>query len=155
MTDKRPRYDDEYRASAILMLEAAGWPNTPGAMSRVARHLGLNRQTLARWAHGQQNPPPPQLVSGLKRDITELLDDIIHGAASEVKRRIDASELDDTTLPQLMTAMGIAVDKRQLLTGKPTAINEDHVSDSRNTIQRKFTEAATGSAAPEVPKLPH
>lgn len=121
---KKPRYTDEFRASAILMLEAAGWPNTKGALARVARHLGINHQTLTRWAHGQQNPPPPQLVLGLKRDIVELLDDIIYGVAAEVKRRIDADELDETSLPQLMTALGIGVDKKQLLRGEPTEISE-------------------------------
>jgi hypothetical protein len=117
---KQPRYDDEFRASAVLMLEAAGYPTEKGALARVARHLGINHQTLLRWARGQQNPPPPQLVQGLKRDIVDLLDDIIYGVAYEVKRRIDANELDEVGLPHLMTALGIGVDKKQLLTGKPT-----------------------------------
>lgn len=122
---QKPTYDEQFIASAVIMLEAAGYPDTPGALSRVARHLGIHKQTLSRWARKETRTDTAPIVTQLKRDVTELLDHIIYGVASEVVRRIDGDELDRVTLPQLMTAMGIAVDKRQLLNGDPTERTEN------------------------------
>lgn len=120
-----PRYTDEFRASAVLMAEAAGYPDKPGALSRVARHLSIPRQTLQRWARGTQNPPPHELVTVKKKGLVELLDAVAFGAVSEVQRRIENNEVDLVSIPQLMTAAGIAIDKHQLLTGNATERTEN------------------------------
>lgn len=136
MSKRNPQYTDVFRASAILLLEAAGWPNTKGALTRAAKHLRIPRQTLQRWAHETRNPPPPELVTVKRMEITELLDAIIYGAASEVKRRIDANELDETTTPQLMTTAAIAIDKKQLLINAPTA-NINHMGGAISDEERR------------------
>lgn len=124
MTRRNPTYTDEFRASAVLMVEAAGYPQTKGALNRVANHLGIPRQTLQRWTRGTNNPPPPDLVTTKRQDFVELLEDIMYGAAGETKKRIDNNELDSVTLPQLMTVAAIAVDKRRLLLGQSTENND-------------------------------
>jgi transposase-like protein len=122
---KRKRYTDEFRASAVLMLEAAGYPNTEGALSRVAMHLNVPARTLSRWFNGEQNPPPDQSVTIKRRDLREMLQDILYGFSAEVLRRIDANELEDVPLNQIMQGLGISFDKNQLLHNKPTEIIED------------------------------
>lgn len=42
----QPKYDDEFRASAVLMLEAAGYPDTEGALARVSELLGVPARIL-------------------------------------------------------------------------------------------------------------
>lgn len=136
MTKRNPQYTDEFRTSAVLMLEAAGYPSVLGALNRVSNHLGIPRQTLQRWARGTRNPPPPEMVTLTRRDIVDLLDDIIYGSAGEVKARIDNGELDSVTLPQLMTVSAIAIDKKQLLTNAPTA-NVNHITPVASDEERR------------------
>lgn len=119
---KQPRYDDKYRAGAVVMLEAAGWPGAKGALTRTANHLGIQPRTLQRWALRENNPPPAHLVSEKRAELTDLLRkeiDAALGAMDEV--RPDASYRD------LGTVVGILTDKLQLLTGEPTENNRTRI----------------------------
>lgn len=145
MTTRNPQYTDTFRTSAVLMLEAAGYPNTLGALNRVSNHLGVPRQTLQRWSRGTRNPPPPEMVTITRRDIVDLLEDIIYGTAGEVKDRIDNGELDAVTLPQLMTVAAIAIDKKQLLSNAPTQtiqhMNKDISDEERRARMKELARA--------------
>lgn len=112
---KRKRYDDEYRASAVLMLEAAGFPNKEGALTYVSTHLGLPHQTLARWARATQNPPPSNMVHKKGLDLISA----IQNELSEIFPAM-AGRREDANYRELATAAGILIDKLQLLTGRPT-----------------------------------
>jgi hypothetical protein len=118
----RKRYDDKYRASAVVMLEAAGFPDRKGALSHVSRHLGVPIPTLKRWATGAQNPAPNDLVTKNRIELGDLLDSEIAAAFEAAKEvRSEASYRD------LMTGIGILVDKRQLLRGEPTQTTNQRV----------------------------
>jgi transposase-like protein len=119
---KRPRYDDKFRASAVVMLEAAGFPDRKGALSHVSKHLGVPIPTLTRWVTGAQNPAPNDLVTKNRIELTDLLDTEIAAAFEAAKSvRGDASYRD------LMTGIGILVDKRQLLRGEPTQTTNQRI----------------------------
>lgn len=112
---KRRSYDDKFRASAVVMLEAAGYPNSKGALSHVSKHCGVPQSTLKGWYTGQNNPPPTELRAEKKGELIDWINtelDSIFGVLPN--KRNDASYRD------LVTGIGILVDKRQLLTGKPT-----------------------------------
>lgn len=119
MSKRQPKYDDKYRASAVIMLEAQGYPNVEGALTSVSRHLGVPLTTLNRWYHAKNNPPPSELVTekriefkeAIKKELQEIL-----GAMPTA--RGDASYKD------LATSFGIMLDKLQLLENKPTNISE-------------------------------
>lgn len=113
---RRPRYDDEYRASAVLMLEAAGYPDRKGALSTVASHLGVPARTLSRWHNGEQNEAPDKLVTEKRIDLVAELTDLL-GLSLNAAR----STVGEATYRELMTGVGILVDKVQLLTGQATA----------------------------------
>lgn len=115
MAGKRPRYDDAYRASAVLMLQADGYPNKLGALTRVAKHLSIPERTLRRWYKAQQNPPPDNVVRMKKGELTALLRKEIYAILGEMDRKRDEADY-----RELATALGIAVDKLQLLAGEPT-----------------------------------
>ena len=115
MAKKRQRYTDDFRASAVLMLEAAGYPNTEGALSRVSRELGVSHSVLRRWFLEIQNPPPSDLVQEKKADFVAQLQIIKGLAAEQIIARIDEFEPRDLT-----GLMKIAAELGELLTGKPT-----------------------------------
>jgi len=115
----RKRYDDKFRASAVVMLEAAGWPNEKGALARVSRHLGVPSPTLSRWAREKNNPAPNEVVTEKKGDLVALLKaeaEAIFGDMPNARK--DASYRD------LAVALGIVLDKHQLLSGGPTGRTE-------------------------------
>lgn len=109
------RYNDEFRAQAIVMLEAAGWPDSKGAIMRVARQLGIKHQTLSRWSRAEQNPPPHKVVRIKTFDLRQAVRDELQAILLEMP---DARP--DADFKELATAFGILVDKLQLLDGKAT-----------------------------------
>lgn len=70
---KRKRYDDKFRASAVVMLEAAGYPGKLGALATTAKHIGVPERTLSRWFNGEQNEPPTDMVVTMKDSLPENL----------------------------------------------------------------------------------
>lgn len=126
---KRKRYTDEFRASAVLMLEAAGYPDKEGALTKVAKHLGMPYQTLSRWAREKNNPPPPELVHNKKIDL-------IAGIKNELSFIFDemGKTRQDAEYRELATAFGIMVDKLQLLTGQPTERNDSRILFERTGL---------------------
>lgn len=123
---KKGVYDDKFRSSAVIMLEAAGYPNQKGALERTAKGLGIHARTLSRWFNGEQNPPPDRMVNEKRLELTDLLRNELEAAFGQMPNaRPDASYRD------LGTVAAIFIDKLQLLTGKPTEIHKiDNVSDS-------------------------
>jgi hypothetical protein len=116
---KKPHYDDEFRASAIVMLQAAGYPKSLGALSSVARKLKVPDRTLSRWFNGENNPPPGKLVNIKKGDMANALEEV---AWMLLDSMADSEAIADAPLQQRATAYGIAVDKMRLLRGLPTEI---------------------------------
>ena len=109
------RYSDEFRSSAVLMLEAAGYPEKQGALMMVANHLSMPQATLSRWARNIQNPPPPEMVHEKRIDFVAELKDLLGISISAAK-----GAAPDAGYRELVTGIGIVVDKLQLLTGQPT-----------------------------------
>lgn len=113
------RYDDNFRASAIAMLHSNGWPAKEGALSSTARSLDVPLTTLHRWAKGESNPPPSKLVAQKKEELSDLLENEIRLALGSMSGAREKASYRD-----IGTVIGILVDKKQLLTGKPTWIVE-------------------------------
>lgn len=139
---KRKRYTDDFRAGAVLMLQAAGYPDTEGALSLVSRKLNVPRTTLRRWFHEQQNPPPSDLVHEKKLDLVAAIREEIAAVLGEMpEARADAD------YRTLATALGILVDKLQLLEGRPTERTEQTGAVQVNV---RYVDQA-GQAHPEIP----
>lgn len=148
MARKRTRYNDDFRASAVLMLEAQGYPEKPGALAIVAARLGVPHQTLSRWGRAVNNPAPPELVQEKKIDLIEMFRAEIRAALHEANEaRGDASYRD------LMTGIGILTDKLQLLEGKPTeAFRVTHDYDGAiDELARRLGAPATNGRDKAVP----
>jgi len=113
---KRKSYDDDFRASAVVMLESQGYPQIEGALTAVAKHLNVPQRTLSRWFNGEQNPPPDQLVKEKKGELTERLDSLLDELVEEMRIALKGASLN-----QLSMAFGITFDKKVLLTGGSTS----------------------------------
>lgn len=126
---KRTRYDDAFRASAVLMLEAAGYPDREGALSQVSGRLGVPLSTLRGWFNGSHNPPPAQLRNEKKLDLVQAIKDEL----GEIFPALGGAR-QDANYRELVTAVGILTDKLQLLTGQPTERAEVYVNDHRERL---------------------
>ncbi len=109
------RYDDEFRASAVIMLQVEGYPNRKGALQRVATQTGVSHTVLRDWFHRNHNPPPSEVLQQRKKELNEMLKDLAY-------RLIDAipGKLKDASAATVATTLGIVVDKMLLLEKQPT-----------------------------------
>lgn len=114
MADRR-RYDDEFRATAVLMLEAAGYPEREGALSQVAGQMGMARSTLRSWFTGAHNPPPAKIRHEKRLDLVSAIQNELGAIFPAMADRREGA-----SYRELVTAAGILIDKLQLLNGKPT-----------------------------------
>lgn len=115
------------------MLEAAGWPNTEGALSRTAAHLGIPQRTLQRWAKGTSNPPPDRIVQRKKIDLAEAIRNELAALFPAMDKTRDEASYKDQAV-----SVGVLIDKLQLLEGRPTAINENINSDARDRLAQQL-----------------
>jgi transcriptional regulator with XRE-family HTH domain len=114
---KRKTYDDKFRTNAVLMAEALA--DSKGALAKAAKHMKVPHSTLSRWARGKQNPPPSQLVHEKREELVDRLEDMAHTLLDAMGLDIEANGVDAV---RAATAMGITIDKIQLLKGEPTGI---------------------------------
>lgn len=112
---KRKSYDDKFRASAVVMLQAAGYPDRRGALEHTAKHIHVPARTLSRWFNGENNPPPDEVVSKKESDLLALLTEELAAVFQAMP-----SARKDATYRDLGTVGGILMDKLLLLQGKPT-----------------------------------
>lgn len=144
--NRRRRYDDKFRANSVVTLEAAGYPDRDGALTMVANHLGIPRETLRRWAIEKNNPAPPELVTEKKAELIDLYESELRSIFGEMPNaRVSA------TYKDLGTVAGILTDKLQLLSGKPTWRGEivELIKEGKITPQEVIDEF---SDAPELAK---
>ena len=115
MMPKRKSYDDKFRASAVVMLEAAGYPTEKGALQKVADNLGVPAMTISRWFKKSNNPAPNDLVNEKAIDLLEAIRHELGAVFGEMPNAREFASYKD-----LATAAGILIDKLQLLENKPT-----------------------------------
>lgn len=138
---KRTRYDDAFRASAVLMLEAAGYSDREGALSQVSGRLGVPRSTLQGWFSGAHNSPPPKVRHEKKLDLVQAIKDEL----GEIFPALGGAR-QDANYRELVTAVGILTDKLQLLTGQPTERAEVYVNDHRERLLADVARKSAGHA---------
>lgn len=131
------RYSDEFRAQAIAMLQLNGYPESKGALLKTAKYLGIPQRTLSRWAKRQSNPPPDKLVHKKNFDLRQAIKDELQAVLYELP-----SARPDADYKELITALGILVDKSQLLEGKATERIEYLTPEERTDRLTELLDAA-------------
>lgn len=134
MARKRTRYTDDFRASAVLLLEAAGYPDEKGALARVSRRVNVPHNTLSNWYRQKRNPVPAKLrreksidlVAAIKAEIAEIV-----GVLDNTRQ--------DANYKELIVAFAVLIDKLQLLTGAPTERSEhEHLIRDATATERRI-----------------
>ena len=130
----RTEYSDEFKAEAVALAEALG------DISRAAEELDMPYSTLYGWVRkGVGNTGVPSDLQDEKRQaISDRLESLIHKILD-----IAPDKADEADFKALLTALGIAVDKVQLLRGEATEITENrNIEHVRADIQRKLHRVA-------------
>lgn len=133
-------YTERDRAAALAALEANN-----GNVTRTAKQLNMSRATLTRW-RDQHNDPTntgrlkkgaAQTLPEARASLAERLQEFAHAVLD-----IAPDKLNNANLQHAFTALGISLDKAQLLQGQPTEItkNETH---NIETPERALQAAAT------------
>lgn len=149
MARLRKRYTDEFRASAVLMLQGAGYPDTVGSLAAVSARVGVAGTTLRRWFTKEQNPPPDKIVAIKKEDLADL---ILKEAHAILKDMPDARQ--DASYREMATAFGIMVDKLQLLTGEATGVIKNEIVIKHDDADSHLTEPLPAPARHRLPSGP-
>lgn len=133
-------YSERDRAAALAALEA-----NDGNLTRTANQLGMSTSTLRRWRNHQADPSITGPIKSAtaaelpaaRASIADRLRDFIHAALD-----VSDGKLEDANLQQTFVAIGISVEKAQLLDGKPTGI-EKHEHQGTEVPERAVDAAAT------------
>lgn len=133
---KRKRYDDKFRASAVVMLEAAGYPDRKGALMEVAAHLGVPHATLSRWYNAQRNPPPLELVHEKRMDLRQMLEAELNAIFNHM-----AVSREEASYRDVGTVAGIILDKLFILNNQPTE-RIAHEHSGQLTIEQRTARLA-------------
>ena len=139
---KRKSYDDKFRASTCLMLEAEGYPNVKGALARVADSVGVPARTISRWFKRENNPPPDNVVTEKRGDILAEIEKLRFLLLGQMMVTYD-----DAPFNHLATAFGILTDKHQLLSGNATDRTELVTDSPADEIRRRVTGYASRTAS--------
>ncbi len=155
---KYKRYSDEDKANALLALQANG-----NNLLKTSKELKMPLNTLAQWHYGNGvHPVVTEICNERRPALVERLDDAAHLLLDNLPHKIDGAGLQ-----QLAVAMGIVLDKSQLLKGEPTSISRAVMSDEQRIKRiRELVEeaeqrvdpvdapAASGSRAAIAPPTP-
>ena len=120
-------WSDEQKAAALAAVDAAGADESL-AVTRVSRNMKIPRSTLRVWVADRDRAAPAHLRQEKKLDLTQAIRDEIEAVLKAM-----GTTRADADYRALTIALGILVDKMQLLTNKPTEISE--VRDWRTIMQ--------------------
>lgn len=112
---KRKSYDDEFRASAVLMLQAAGYPDQLGALKKVENATNVPSMTLSRWFKRTSNPPPNKVVRRTTDNFRRALRAEIEAVLGAMPETYEQASCRD-----LGIALGMLVEKLWLLDNNST-----------------------------------
>ena len=133
---KKRQYTDNDKAAALAALDA-----NKGNLSKTAKQLGIPRQTIQEWAAGRNhNRSVPDLRQVKKRDLAEKLEEAADALLDNILARARSETSVAVPLKDFATAMGIAIDKMQLLKGEPTSINKTLTDEERATKAAEILE---------------
>ena len=121
-TRNRTKYSDAFKSTALAFLDMQG-----GHVQGTAKRLDMPETTLREWTRYHEEQREGTAHTTKLRDIKkrELADALEDFALKGLKAMRDGDDrLRDAPLNQLATAVGISVDKLQLLTGEATERTE-------------------------------
>lgn len=140
-TLQRRAYGDYSRQQIEEALAAVA--ANDGNVHHTARQLGIPPQTLDHWVKRERVLSD---VQKLKRDeLSSKLETIAHRLSNSILEH----DLDIVPLAAKATAMGITIEKMQLLRGQPTSITEQTSNGELLGLMREALEAGVIDVTPQ------
>lgn len=147
------KFDDSYRAGAVVMLQSEGYPENAYAIGKVYDYLRQkspypSKTSLKNWFDGTKAAPPSKIVDEKKRDMLVSLNEWAWTIMEHGKNPDTVAEMSGQ---QAATSFGILIDKIRLLQGLPTEIvsimpafvsTMQQVGEDPETILRRMIERA-------------
>lgn len=138
---ERRRYTEEERAVALAALDAH-----EGNVLKAAAFCKIPRKTLENWRDGGAvNEAVAELRHIKKGELADRLEALAHLLVDAMPEK-----LAEATLKDAAVALGVSVDKMQLLRNKPTTITDDISSVTDAELDRRIAALERGEtqAAP-------
>lgn len=139
------KYTDKFKAGAIELLKAAGYPQRTSAAEEVARHLKMPVRTLKKWRfdgihYGDRvaERGMEELQEQTRQELTDLFEMTIRSALEDMKLKQE-----DATYRDLAWAAAVFLDKVRLMNDKPTQNVQQAI-----TFERRGISTLSESTAP-------
>jgi inosine/xanthosine triphosphate pyrophosphatase family protein len=118
------QYSDNDKAIALATLDA-----NEGSIRQTAKILRIPETTLSDWANNRGICSEVTEIRDVKKaELVDKLEEVAHALTDNILQRAQSDFSLLTPLKDFAVSLGIAVDKMQVLKGKPTSISQD-VSD--------------------------
>ena len=141
---EQTRYSDIDRAAALTALEVNG-----GNVQKTAAQQNIPMATLWEWSKGRHNADVTTMKEGMKVELAERMEKL----AETCLNLLTPEKLGEASAAQLATITGIAVDKMQVLRGKPDSILTTQVlnpDERANRLMEIVAEARQNKAQAEA-----
>ena len=115
------QYSDNDKAVALATLDA-----NEGNIRQTAKMLKLPESTLTDWSNNRGVcPEVAEIRDDKKTELADKLEEVAHALTDNILLRAQSDFSVLTPLKDFAVSLGIAIDKMQVLKGKPTSISED------------------------------
>jgi transposase-like protein len=119
------RYTDEYRASALALLDA-----NEGNAKKTAAELGISRRTLRGWYERANGHPPTETHQAARETLQETVERLLHKILGEME-----TKMGDATYRELYTSAGILADKAIALRALEAKSDEPELTDDERVTR--------------------
>jgi transposase-like protein len=128
-------YSDEDKATALTAISA-----DKGNLSKTARELGIPVRTLSHWFHGRGiHKPELEMSDNHKEPLSDKLEALAYRLVDSLDKKLPSA-----SAREIAIAIGIAIDKMQVLRGRPNEIT--HETSSLESVQSRACYALCSAA---------
>ena len=136
MAKLKRKYSDDERADTLAALDA-----NRGNALQTSKQLGIPRTTIKRWVAEGVNADVTVLRHEKRRELSEKLEDIAHALSGNILIHAGSPDAARGSLKEMAVALGIVIDKMQVLRGMPSAPPQP-VEPDVEAVSREFQEKA-------------
>ena len=114
-----------------------------GKVREAARLVGVSVATASKYIDRERhNPPPPEVEAVRTQKRVEIAEKFGDLQVALIAALMDKAKIDKASYQELANTLGIATEKRLLITGQPTSRNENISTDPAAKLTPEEMEAA-------------
>jgi len=114
-----------------------------GKVREAARRVGVSVATASKYIDRERyNPPPPEVEAVRTQKRLEIAEKFGDLQVALIDALMDKTKIEKASYQELANTLGIATEKRLLITGQPTSRNETIATDPAAKLTPDEMEAA-------------